>query len=118
MDAVDQYRAIIARVFRDWEALPRMPSDWFIEGVEDHERDRYVLLHVDTNDGRHKSRTLAHLEIRDGKIRVLADNTNGRVRRRVKKAEALAPAVSVAGDLKAATRRRTPLPRAPALPSP
>ncbi len=75
MDAVDQYRAIIARVFRDWEALPRMPSDWFIEGVEDHERDRYVLLHVDTNDGRHKSRTLAHLEIRDGKIWVLTDNT-------------------------------------------
>jgi len=75
MDAIDQYRALIVRVFREWETLPRIPSDWFIEGVEDRLRDRYVLLHVDTNDGRHKSRTLAHVEIRDGKIWVLTDNT-------------------------------------------
>jgi hypothetical protein len=75
MDAVEQYREVIARVFREWEALPRIPSDWFIEGVEDHERDCFVLLHVDTDGGRHKSKTLAHLEIRDGKIWVLTDNT-------------------------------------------
>lgn len=55
MDTIKQYRTVIARVFREWEALPRIPSDWFIEGVEDRLRDRYVLLHVDTSDGRHRS---------------------------------------------------------------
>ena len=75
MDAVDQYRTIIARIFREWEAFPRIAPDWFIEGVEDHQRDRYVLLHVDAKNGQHKSHPLAHLEIRDGKIWVLTDNT-------------------------------------------
>ncbi len=38
-------------------------------------QDRYTLTHVDFENGRYKSHLLAHLEIRDGKIWILTDNT-------------------------------------------
>ena len=37
--------------------------------------DRYTLTHVDFDDERYKSHLLAQLDIRDGKIWMLADNT-------------------------------------------
>jgi hypothetical protein len=41
----------------------------------DRDRDRYVLLMVDLANDHFRSRTMAHLEIREGKIWILTDNT-------------------------------------------
>ncbi len=38
-------------------------------------QDRYTLTRVDFENGYYKSHLLAHLEIRDGKIWILTDNT-------------------------------------------
>lgn len=75
MDSVDDLRRAIAAVFAEWEKLPRIPSDWKIEGVSDERRDRYILQHVDFGGEQYRSHLLAHLEIRNGKIWILTDNT-------------------------------------------
>ncbi len=46
-----------------------------IVGVMDTSHDRYTLTHLDFDWDRYKSHLLAHLEIRDGKIWLLTDNT-------------------------------------------
>lgn len=76
VDAVESLRRVIAAVFAEWEKLPRMPSDWNIQGVCDENCDRYTLQMVDFGGDRYKSSLLAHLEIRDGKIWILTDNTD------------------------------------------
>jgi XisI protein len=72
---MDSLRNAIAKVFQSWEALPKIAPDWRIESIQDRERDRYVLQHVSFPGEQHKSHTLAHLTIRDGKIWILTDNT-------------------------------------------
>ena len=62
-------------MFRSWEELPGAISKFYITGVMDVAQDRYTLTHVDFDNGRYKSHLLAHLEIRDGKIWILTDNT-------------------------------------------
>lgn len=73
--AVEDLRGAIAGVFRSWEEFPGAISKFRITGVMDVAQDRYTLAHVDFEDGRYKSHLLAHLEIRDGKIWILTDNT-------------------------------------------
>jgi len=75
MDPIESMRSAIARVFLSWEEYPGAISKFRIEGVMDTEHDRYTLTHVDCDGGRYKSHLLAHLEIRDGKIWILTDNT-------------------------------------------
>lgn len=73
--AVENLRGAIAGVFRAWEEFPGAISKFTITGVMDTAKDRYTLMHVDFENGRYKSHLLAHLEIRDGKIWILTDNT-------------------------------------------
>lgn len=75
MDTVESLRGAIARVFRSWEEYPSAISKFRIVGVMDTANDRYALLHVDFDGDRYKSHLLAYLEIRDGKIWILTDNT-------------------------------------------
>jgi XisI protein len=75
MESIESLRAAIARVFRSWEEYPSEISKFRIEGVMDTTRDRYTLTHVDLEKERYKSHLLAHLEIKDGKIWILTDNT-------------------------------------------
>lgn len=75
METVDALREAIGRVFAEWEKLPRMPSDWKIASVQDALRDRYTLQNVSFAKDRYDTRLLAYLEIRDGKIWRLTDNT-------------------------------------------
>jgi len=42
---------------------------------EDVDKGRFLLQQVRDSEGRYDSTTLAHLEIREGKIWVLTDNT-------------------------------------------
>ena len=72
---IDALREAIERVFAEWEKLPRMPSDWKIVSVQDAPHNRYTLQNVSFAKGRYDTRLLAYLEIRDGKIWVLTDNT-------------------------------------------
>jgi hypothetical protein len=75
MDTVESLRDAIAKVFRSWEEYPSAISKFRIDGVMDTTHDRYTLTHVDFDGERYKSHLLAHLEIRDGKIWILTDNT-------------------------------------------
>ena len=75
MDTLDSLRSAIARVFGAWEGLPSAISKFRIVGVMDTAHDRYTLTHVDFDKERYKSHLLAQMEIRDGKIWILTDNT-------------------------------------------
>jgi hypothetical protein len=75
MDTLEGHRCAIARVFRSWEEFPTSISKFRITGVMDTTLDRYTLTHVDFDGERYKSHLLAQLEIRDGKIWILTDNT-------------------------------------------
>src|SRR5579871_2637832 len=75
METLDILREAIHRVFSEWEKLPRIPSDWKIVSVQDMQQDRYTLQRVSLVKDRYDTRLLAYLEIRDGKIWILTDNT-------------------------------------------
>lgn len=76
MAAVGSLREAIAQMFRSWEEYPNPALSVFrIAGVMDTVHDRYTLTHLDFDGDRYKSRLLAYLEIRDGKIWILTDNT-------------------------------------------
>jgi hypothetical protein len=75
METVDQLRQAVRAVFAEWEKLPRIPSHWKIASVQDAQRDRYTLQHLDFAKEKYDTRLLAYLEIRDGKIWILTDNT-------------------------------------------
>src|SRR5947207_6434406 len=75
MDNIERLRRAIASVFRSWEQFPSSLSKFRIVGVLDTTHDRYTLTHVDFDGERYKSHLLAQLEIRDGKIWILTDNT-------------------------------------------
>ena len=76
MDSLDALRQAIEKVFQSWEDFTSGPLSRFrVVPVLDHLHDRYVLQDVDPTEDRFRSKTLAHLEIRDGKIWILTDNT-------------------------------------------
>src|SRR5437868_3567842 len=75
METIDTLREAIHSLFAEWEKLPRIPSDWKIVSVQDEQHDRYTLQHVNFTQDRYEARLLAYLEIRDGKIWILTDNT-------------------------------------------
>lgn len=75
LDAIAVLREAIAQVFRSWEEFPSAISKFRILGVMDTAHDHYTLTHVDFEGERYKSHLLAQLEIRDGKIWILTDNT-------------------------------------------
>lgn len=75
MDSIDELRSAISRVFSAWEQYPTSESKFRIAGVIDASHDRYTLTHIDFDGERYKSHLLAQLEIRDGKIWILTDNT-------------------------------------------
>ncbi len=75
MGTLDALREAIRAIFAEWEKLPRLPSDWKIVSVQNVRHDRYTLQQVSFAQGRYDTRLLAYLEIRDGKIWLLTDNT-------------------------------------------
>ena len=75
METIDKPREAVRAVFAQWEKLPRIPSDWKIVGVQDTQNDRYTLQRVSFSKDRYDTVLLAYLEIRDGTIWILTDNT-------------------------------------------
>jgi hypothetical protein len=75
MNTLEDLRSAIASIFAEWEKLPRIGKDWRISAAMDKERDQYALQFVDLKEDKFHSSTLAHLEIRSGKIWILTDNT-------------------------------------------
>ena len=75
LNSSEELRGAIRSVFAEWEKLPRIPGNWKIVGVQDMPHERYTLQHVSFAKGRYDTRLLAYLEIRDGKIWLLTDNT-------------------------------------------
>ena len=76
MASINHLREAIGRVFRSWEEYPNPTLSLFrIAGVSDPAHDRYTLTHLDFDGDRYRSSLLAYLEIREGKIWILTDNT-------------------------------------------
>ena len=76
MATVESLREAILRVFHSWEKYPNPTLSLFkIIRVADTPHDRYTLTHLDFDGDRYRSHLLAYLEIRDGKIWILTDNT-------------------------------------------
>jgi hypothetical protein len=75
MDSLNPLRDAIRRVFASWEELARQGVGFHVVTFLSPESDRYLLQQVRTEGERYDSYTLAHLEIRDGKIWVLTDST-------------------------------------------
>ena len=75
INELTELRDAIRKVFAAWEAYPSAISKFSITGIRDEKADRYVLHHVDFDSDRYKAFVLAHLEIRDGRIWILTDNT-------------------------------------------
>ena len=75
MEILKALRESIRTVFSEWEKLPRIPNDWKIVGVQDEFQDRYTRQQLSSTQNRYDTRLLAYLEIRDGKIWILTDNT-------------------------------------------
>lgn len=75
METIERLREEIRVVFGEWEKLPRIPSHWKIAGVQDTRQDRYTLQEIDFAKNQYDTRLLVYLEIRDGKIWILTDNT-------------------------------------------
>lgn len=73
--ALTTLREAIGKVFRKWEEFPGPLSHFTIITVMDREHDRYLLQEMSRRNTLQLSRTLAHLEIRDGKIWVESDGT-------------------------------------------
>jgi hypothetical protein len=68
-------RKAIEQVFQEWERFPGPLSHFTMVGVRDRANDRYLLQMLNSPHGIQYSRTLAHLEVRDGKIYIEADGT-------------------------------------------
>ena len=62
-------------VFDWWERQYERSQTHHVAPALDTLRDRYVLQLTDGTGDKYHSTTLAHLEIRDGKIWILTDNT-------------------------------------------
>jgi XisI protein len=75
MDFLKTLREAIRRVFASWEELARQGTGFHVVTFLNPDEDRYLLQQVRTDGERYESHTLAHLEIRDGKIWILTDNT-------------------------------------------
>ena len=65
----------IEEVFASWERRFERSRTHYAAPAFDLTRDQYLLQLVDHTGDKYHSTTLAHLEIRDGKIRILTDNT-------------------------------------------
>lgn len=74
MDSTTDLKTAIYAVFASWERYLPGPNI-HATPVLDVANDRYILQDVELTGDRFVSRTLAHLEIRDGKIWILTDNT-------------------------------------------
>lgn len=75
MDSLNILRDAIVAVFTSWKDLAQQGIGFHVVTFSDRENDRYLLQQVQTTGERYQSQTLAHLEIRDGKIWILTDNT-------------------------------------------
>jgi hypothetical protein len=78
MDSINIFRDAIFKVFHSWEELAQNNNSKSFHGkiFINKEKDNYLLQHVGLSKERYDSTTLAHLEIRDGKIWILTDNTD------------------------------------------
>ena len=75
MDSMNGLREAIRKVFSSWEEIAQQGIGFHVVTFLNTDKDRYLLQQVRTIGERYESLTLAHLEIRDGKIWILTDNT-------------------------------------------
>ncbi len=75
MDSVASDRALIARLFAEWERWPRAEAKFKVMPLMDEARDEYVLLTVGWDGPRRIHNVLVHVDLIDGKFWIQRDNT-------------------------------------------
>lgn len=73
--SLSNLRRVVEQLMEEWERFPGPLSHFTIVGVRDADRDRYTLLQLSRPHGLQVAHTLAHLEIKGGKIHIEADAT-------------------------------------------
>jgi hypothetical protein len=72
--SLEEYRAILERIFAEWEKWPRI-AKFRVVPIMDYTHDRYLLVTEGWDDYWRIYSVLAHLDIIDGKFWIQADNT-------------------------------------------
>jgi RimJ/RimL family protein N-acetyltransferase len=72
---IEKLQDAIATVFCSWEEIAMSNKSFDVKIFVDKDKNSYLLQHIGITKERYDSSTLAHLEIREGKIWILTDNT-------------------------------------------
>ncbi len=75
MDRVNEWRALIKEIIREYAVVDPSNSDVTVETVFDDEHGHYELVHVGWEAGRRVHGAVIHVDIRDGRIWVQHDGT-------------------------------------------
>lgn len=77
MGSVEQYRQLIQELLEDYSTIDFNNPDLETEIIFDVERDRYQVVHVGWSHKRRVYGCVLHLDIKDGKIWIQHDGTEG-----------------------------------------
>jgi hypothetical protein len=75
MDRVNEWRALIKQIIRDYAAFDPSTRDVAAETIFDDEHGHYELVHVGWEGARRIHGAVIHVDIRDGRIWIQHDGT-------------------------------------------
>ena len=75
MDKLERYRQIIESIFNEYAAIPYSLGELSCEPVFDRSHDRYLLITHGRDLGKRVHFAVAHVDMRNGKLWVICDNT-------------------------------------------
>jgi hypothetical protein len=76
MDRVNEWRALIKQIIREYASFDPSTRDVAVETVFDDEHDHYELVHVGWEGPRRIDGAVLHVDIRDGRIWIQHDGTD------------------------------------------
>jgi hypothetical protein len=77
MADLTHYRQLVQQILEDYSAVNFNEPDLETELIFDKERDRYQVVHVGWSNKRRIYGCVLHLDIKDGKIWIQHDGTEG-----------------------------------------
>lgn len=75
MDAIENYRQIIQKVFREYAKMPYAHGDIKKEVIFDRETDSYLLMAFGWDGAKRIHGCIIHIDIIDGKLWIQRDGT-------------------------------------------
>ncbi len=75
MDTVAADRALLARLYKEWERWPCAESHFEVVPFLEEAHDRYLLMMIGWDGPRRIHNVLVHVDLIDGKFWIQRDNT-------------------------------------------